>query len=905
MDNIISFGKGIRRQPSIGEAGELSELVNLIPKNGELVNVREMVNAKAPTLSVGEKLLAVHDVYDRKNYITYNIIEDGFALYYRYKDTEWKSKQIGPALRESPKAVTPMGNVLVVLYSDGYKYALWKDNDYHVYSNTDIYIGAQIKNTYGIDSEYVKDVVIDISGCYSLVTKKIEIKGDKFINIFQQIDSAINNSISTFLKEGYSEKEIFKYVSFGVAALKGYDGEYLAFSNIFSLDPTIEGNGITNIKVKKDSDADNDDDELNFKFCLHAHSIAIDYSIPDDLMDIIQGVDVFLTLDNPLYDYEKGFSLESPIEKDKSQTVVFPVKSNRDIVESIDGLFFKSIFIDKTELKDAFGGKKEHRLRRVTGTEQTCSMLMGDMVSIADLAFVYNSRYHIASKRSVFKPSSFDRLHQIFDENAMLYGNESFYNEAFDSYVKVGSIYKYNPPQQAKVVLKVDVGGKTKIIKGDTIKYPLPPIISYPSSKATVMEVYIKTPDGRYFMRTCKMEQFDFNEQSVYINNSGVGFKYLQPYKITLTKNSSNEITYIEKVIDDEWKEIELIEFDNVYNQSDIADVEESTKIIYSAVGNPMVMQPINAVNVGQGDIVGISTAAKALSQGQFGQFPLYVFCTDGIWALEVSSDGTYSAKQPISRDVCNNADSITQIDGAVVFTTDQGLKLIQGSEVALLSGAMDGHNVDEHAYFPERFFATHKKSESDGLENFDALVVQETRDFRQILATCNIAYDYPNQLLRIFPKGESGKPYKYYVYSLESREFACEESLGAVNAVVAGYPTPLVQIGTTLYTFGNEVDNNTLRNGLLLTRPIDMGEPFAMKKLRDLRMHYTRFHEDTKCKVVVFVSNDNRHWFELTSLRQGSYKYYRFGVVTTMSDDDRLSGMAVRYDLNRTNKLR
>lgn len=305
---------------------------------------------------------------------------------------------------------------------------------------------------------------------------------------------------------------------------------------------------------------------------------------------------------------------------------------------------------------------------------------------------------------------------------------------------------------------------------------------------------------------------------------------------------------------------------------------------------------------MGNGEIKGISTSAKALSQGQFGQFPLYVFSSDGIYALEVASDGSFSATNPVSRDVCNNADSITQIDGAVVFTTDQGLKLIQGSEVVLLSGHMDGHNIDESKFFGKGFFGQYSTKECD-LSPFDNLVVQETRDFREILSTCKIAYDYSNRLLRIFPEGGG----KWYVYSLDTREFACESSLGDVGSVVAGYPAPLVQIGSSLYTFGDGASNDALRDGLLLTRPIDMGEPFSMKKLQDMKLHYTKHNKakGTFVKMVVYVSNDGENWYVLPSLRKRSFKYYRVALITKMTDNDALSGMIMRYELERTNKIR
>jgi hypothetical protein len=65
-----------------------------------------------------------------------------------------------------------------------------------------------------------------------------------------------------------------------------------------------------------------------------------------------------------------------------------------------------------------------------------------------------------------------------------------------------------------------------------------------------------------------------------------------------------------------------------------------------------------------------------------------------------VVKDGTYLPPKIVSNDICNNPNSITQIENSVIFTTAQGLKLIQGSEVVLLSGHMDGHNVDESKFF-------------------------------------------------------------------------------------------------------------------------------------------------------------------------------------------------------------
>lgn len=360
-----------------------------------------------------------------------------------------------------------------------------------------------------------------------------------------------------------------------------------------------------------------------------------------------------------------------------------------------------------------------------------------------------------------------------------------------------------------------------------------------------------------------------------------------------------------------EWKELTESAFNEIKRLPKINPASrDGNGFVYSTYGNPFSLNTISNIRIGNGEIKGVSSSVKALSQGQFGQFPLYVFCSDGVYALEVAADGTFSATNPASRDVCNNPDSITQIDGAVVFTTDQGLMMLQGSEVANLSGAMEGFNVNESIYFPSK---TEGKAETKffaqyGKGDFDNLVITETRDFRDILKSCKIAYDYVNKMLRIFPTGDNFKG-KYYVYSLESGEYATVYQEEGITTVVPDYPSSIVQIGGSLYRPA-ERDDDDKKKGLLLTRPIMLDEPFALKKLQDMRLHYSKFDgsksDDTsECHVIVYVSNDGNHWMQLKSLRRRSYKYYRFAIITDMKDMDALSGMVLRYEVERNNKLR
>lgn len=886
MDKIISFGKGIRRQPSIGEDGELSELVNLIPKNGELVNVKPMESIK--NLDDGHQLVCVHKVSNKENYITF-VGENG--------NGEIRHATITIMSVSGYKCITTIGNVIVVSDAKGLKYAIWQDNKYSNFSQSDFNFDIQIlcntpKIAYGLSAQLGDE--------YYEATDNKYIYGEKMLSsLFGTLDSITNECIESYEDENSEYKnKLFKYISFGVAALRTHTNEYVAVSNIFTLDPVERNNGLYVRSIVKSTS----EKICDFDVSLSGYSATIMKEIPDGMKDIIMGVDIFISMPTTLYDFSKG--TEFSVSDQREGNFRFPIKDSSQICSELDNMiFYKSISIDVED----FGSPQE--LKRITGGEAVLDMsVITSDTYVSEQMFSYNGRLNIANLSYI----AYDINSNALKENGLGYQRipftttggryiNGFYNEAQDGY---DSSYSFDTSKTINAVIEVDVSGAngeayTNRWAGK-INYPLPPVISYPSSSAKKMRIYIDSPYG-YRLGEYELTQLENKDMSIYVNKGNDSLSYNQPYTIKII---TNEDDYIERVevdaLNENWSVISDQDYftqeEEVALMSNVYSVYPNI-VKYTSLNNPFVFSKLNTVQVGNGEIIGVSTSAKALSQGQFGQFPLYAFCSDGIWALEVANDGNYSAKQPISRDVCNNTDSITQIDGAVVFTTDQGLKLIQGSEVVLLSGQMDGHNIDESRFFPDGFFDNYDESD------YDNLVMQETRDFRDILKTCKIAYDYPSGLLRIFSDSYTA----YYVYSFNSKEFSKLSAEGMVKSIVAGYPSSVIQIGTTLYTFGNEVDSNTLRNGLLLTRPIDMGEPFAMKKLQDMKLHYTKHNKEKGVfvKVVVYVSNDGEHWYVLPSMRKRAFKYYRVALITKMTDNDALSGMIMRYELERTNKIR
>ena len=936
MDKIISFGKGIRRQSSVGEDSELSELVNLIPRNGELVNVRGM-SSLGKVLGSNEVLILVHKTGGGDNYIAINKTKEVSSLV--YYDSSWKRKVIDDTLSiddENIPNIESIGNTLVLLHDGGIRYYLWKDGNYVNLGNKP----PQIDISFGLQGECVRTDIITLSP-----PKGFSVNNDTSGNLtsvayFSEDKEFINEKVlgevNRFINDESVEKGRFMYPFLVRYAYRMYDESLIMHSSpVLMVCSTSFAPSFVVERAINVSNMSSPTLECRVMGVTHK----LDYSIDTDGIveslkswgDIIKSVDIFISPQIQSYDqngeigrirtsdavenngyaickhvnprdryeevegyknqYQKRYISEmyaTTFSNDWSYTashLELPSKTEEEVLGALknESLFYllETITIDKLPEKGQRNivEVKDDILKTLTTREVMSDDFYSNDGLSAEYAIAYNSRLTLSGVERV-----------LFD--GKLTSSVFPYTDGFAE--KVSEDTWESSTQDVRYAVYIKEDGKDIVVGGDLTRSAYGDIGSkqnkllyffYPNPNAYKVVVEIGGDGYMYVKYSVELERHNQLNGAFFFNGWENGI-----LETSNNKDATNVIGPSSTIGG-------LVSADK--------SVKQRGQIYTSDASNPFFFFPSGVNQIGYGDVIRIETSAKALSQGQFGQFPLYAFCTDGIWALEVASDGSYSAKQPISRDVCNNADSITQIDGAVVFTTDQGLKLIQGSEVVLLSGHMDGHNVDESKFFSKGssdkgFFGQYSTEECD-LSPFDNLVVQETRDFREILSTCKIAYDYPNRLLRIFPEGGG----KWYVYSLDTREFACESSLGDVGSVVAGYPAPLVQIGSSLYTFGDGASNDDLRDGLLLTRPIDMGEPFALKKLQDMRLLYTKYNEGTFAKMVVYVSNDRVNWARLTSLRGRSFKYYRVALITRMTNNDTLSGMVMRYTLERTNRLR
>lgn len=331
---------------------------------------------------------------------------------------------------------------------------------------------------------------------------------------------------------------------------------------------------------------------------------------------------------------------------------------------------------------------------------------------------------------------------------------------------------------------------------------------------------------------------------------------------------------------------------------SDAVDdtIANPSTVYVSEANNPFAFTSELSVSIGCNEIYALSSAVKAMSTGQFGQFPLYAFTDNGVWALETMANGAYSARQPVARDVCVYAQSITQLDGAVAFATNRGIMLLEGSETLCLSNPLAG--VSKHnAYNLPRLREVSKMG--------DLLINDDGLTFLEYARGCRMIYDYAGQRLFVY------NPLVTYAYVYSLKDKAWGMALTDIAQGINSYPEALAidETGKLVDLHNPEAKGKV--EGFLLTRPLKLDAPNAMKTIRAVvqRGYFKQGHVAT----LLYGSRDLNDWHLIASSQSHRianvsgtpYKFFRVACRVSFVRGESVYGCSIDNFTRLTNKLR
>jgi hypothetical protein len=341
---------------------------------------------------------------------------------------------------------------------------------------------------------------------------------------------------------------------------------------------------------------------------------------------------------------------------------------------------------------------------------------------------------------------------------------------------------------------------------------------------------------------------------------------------------------------------------DEVPQETNKDHVYRPSSVLQSSVNSVFVFLPSLIATLGVQRIYNLSSAAKALSQGQFGQFPLYAFTTDGVWALEVASTGAYSSKQPISRDVCITPEAITQLDSEVIFPTDRGLMLIRGSEISCVSDNINSETPFDISKLPCSGVLHKMLGHSDTDEDCVKLI-----PFSEYLSQCRMMYDYSHQRIFVYAPGKNYA----YVYSLKSQTWGMTDC--RIKYGTNYYPEAIaVDMNNKVVNFSSfDGEAEQKAKVLYITRPLKLDAPFLYKTIDTLiqRGEFERFDIGS----ILYGSRDMINWFvvwsskdhTLRGFRGTGYKYFRIAGIGELDSNEMVYGASIQFEPRETNQLR
>lgn len=770
MENVRIQFKGISRTPSDTMAGdgEMMEMVNArISAAGtvEPVGVPELVKETVNTY----KEIYHHSIVDRYIGITqegylYEIAEDFSSENLIYSSTPVSKVNF---IGKTVSALTEEG-IIYFLYKNGYKYLG------PLPELPEIEIGKEYSET------------VATSRSESAYTYGRTATDEENKTYYEALYGLLSKSVSELNKDGYFVHAVLIRIAY-----KLFDGQYVKHSPIrliFLDDSNTRGytvrfdasSSIRNVEFSGSKDMqvfgehDMNGGPVTDKYtekiiaCVMGFRPTFTVSSVEGLSvwsDIISGIEVFST--PSIIDWYN-----------------FASQADIDIDTPVNQIKRSSLFYELARI--SLSGKISYEKNDVssdiitTRTELTDDSGTHNQI-IPGCSYTYNNRLHVYE---------YDQV--IFDG----YNKDYLYDCKSSNYAN----------GQIEVATYIHESDGDKVLRrsftGVSIPDYFPAFLMYPDYRAYKMVI------------TCNFNGNVRSESYTLYAHDMLNLSYSLNVEDTYKRNP-------EKDNIEEWSTLPILVIGN--NSPE----HYGNVLKVSSVNNPFFF-PADQTYSFDEDIVGIQSNVIALSQGQFGQFPLYVFTKGGIYSMQVGS-GTiaYSTVTPVSRDVCNNPDSICGLDSMVAFATVKGLMVISGLQTEVISLPVNGFISPVPSVSPI----------VRSIIDIAGLGTMTEERFEDYLSDSRVGYNYRENEVMV---SRSDREY-IWVYSMQS---ACwYRRYVSADRFINAYPETLALSGRNVYRMDNR--RRSVNSMVMVTRPMKIGT-VSFKRVSSFALRCTLFMQQS-----------------------------------------------------------
>ena len=968
--------KGLRHTPSdiTGQDGDLLECVNLIHENGELKPLEMPEKTDKRGFYTNDTLVAVHNITGGKKYVyaVYNGVNTYIHVKKEYPDEDGDDVKIngivgwGIPLQEIKWAET-IGNTLIIGTDKSTHYALYKNGSYKwlgdklpqpvfefdMESNTNAgtYINVFEPNPpceYKHNGEYVTLAGggIPVSTYYGdgYVGLYVEENNNTSVNQKAVRDNLLAKVAEVTNKAKKNGK--FLYPFFVRHAVRMYDGSYAMHSEPILMLPSTDGCPIAakigNITLGNGTytglwggiavQTKAKSLKYTFKGFVNESGQSVDAS---DWEDIINGVDLFLSSEVVTFD-ERYYDLQENIfehwywhEGSTSTGGTYDDDSLPD---------YGNAYVEGNTKESWLTNHKNNGSIDPNETPYLDCMLP---------LHLHTKRYikEQLEETNLFyrvKKYSLSNLEEIKD--TLLYFNNETEN---------GTLERL----ETLPTLPDDYVSRSRMTGSASYNYNQRLILGNISLQTPSWYPYTKQFNKEQFMQLVVMFKIEKPEKTIYVpwtganlgrNDFGHYLFYPDPdckeaiisdlvtvRKIPMSEHPGLHGAY---ALMPEMKSLSeafssFAEYDETF-PTPSTDMERyyslSNTIAMSSVANPFHFPATNFKDIGRAKVIGIAANMLDVSSAQWGQYPVYVFCSDGIIAVMIDGEGKMGGIQAVSADVLREPQGLSQptlvqTGQTLMFLTQRGVMAVAGTKISCVSEAMEGRHFNPMRELPDVDYR---------IGAFQNLITRTSDNtaFVDFAASGFLAYDYAHNRLMLL---RSDKDYQYLFdmkTGLWSKQIvytnlpSCQLPQIPDNNQSTDRGTPLLKVKPIhaavnnytemylqdtdgyLYKTMEVMDENATKQlyqyGYFVSRPIRFGTDEYKTLVRTLH-RYTHFANMSFVKMAVYGSRDGVKYGRLNTLRGMSYKYFIFAIYTYLKPNDRYSYLSVDFETRLSNKLR
>jgi hypothetical protein len=838
MEKSINY-KGITRIPSDNGSfdGEMEELYNLVNHNGELRPV-------VPPTSIGSvsgELLFVHKNSGYEHFIT---LDSSIVKAYDYRGQITEIGNITNITGETLIKCEAVGNMLIILTDREIKYALWKDTKY-------LYLGKEIPFP-------VVNFTHKPADSYS--------NGKTIEKTFSESSNSLReDALRIIVFTGYDTS----------SGLSKEPSEEIASPDF---ENTIKG------KINSFLAKASEDGLFVFPFFVRYALRMYDGSLTKHSMPILilptkfEAFQVGATIksaDNvPI-----GYNFEGVSRLAYSHQAI-NLDNYRDIIQSVD------IFISEPIYTYLYNGHINGISRTDDVADPKPRFVFGGITkakedTLAEISSVSNFYYVHSIPVGDLKTQTTDKEVKVENINTLVNRERMTDDYLSHDLITAKNAFTYNNKLHLSGITRTsfrgfkldgnkcyyDNGAGAEIGIGST------PYIFYPGKAKELLLVGTQfISDIPYF----KIMILELREHK-FLN----GFYYLDPNLENITNDATPSLLS--------------------YTGGAAIKTEEPDKIYVSAHQNPLHFPPESRITLPVSSVIAMASNTQAISQGQFGQFPLFVFTGDGIWALEINQEGKYIARQPVSREVALNG-NILQMDNALAFITAKGITVLSGSQTECISDIIKDNDILTSKVNITPFVNAILADDYEGKIELQNTYLTDPIEY--FLEGASLAYEYINGHGRLYAINEQ---YQYaYVFDILSKTWS--KVMSEYKRAVNNYPDTYAQStdgSIKALSFLSRSRDPIL--SMFVTRPIKLEN--ILFSIRFLKHRGITVSEPN---TIIYASRNGIDYQpiksgsrKLLSITGSPYRYFKIVVIARLHPTDVLSGIDISLEPRYTNRLR